>query len=109
MKKNSRTNAEMFPIVAGFSSSGKTVKEYAKFHGIKYYTYKYWLRKYRAGQKQEQKKSTPLDFIPLNITAVKLEEHSLDIIYPNGVHINFTSPLNISGMLTLKKLVSCLD
>jgi hypothetical protein len=35
MKKNSRTNAEMFPIVAGFSSSGKTVKEYAKFHGIK--------------------------------------------------------------------------
>ena len=109
MKKNSRTNAEMFPIVAGFSSSGKTVKEYAKFHGIKYYTYKYWLRKYRAAQKQEQKKSTPLDFIPLNITAVKLEEHSLDIVFPNGVQIRLSTVLDIEAIVMLKKLVSCLD
>jgi hypothetical protein len=109
MKKNSRTKSQMYSIVLGFSSSGKTVKEYAKFHGMKYGTYKYWVRKYRAEKNPTEKKSVSSNFIPVQITAKKVEEHRLDIIYPNGVHINFTSPLNISGMLTLKKLVSCLD
>lgn len=99
----------MFPIVADFSSSGKTVKEYAKFHGMKYGTYKYWVRKYRAEQKQQQKESTLSSFIPLEIVTPKFKEHDLDILYPNGVRVGLSIYLDSSSIGTLKKLVSCLD
>lgn len=99
----------MYPLIEGFSSSGMTLKEYAKFHGIKYYTYKYWLRKYRADQKHESSKSGSSNFIPVQITAEKVAAYNFDIVYPNGVQIKFTNSLDTCGIVTLKKLVSCLD
>ena len=109
MKKNSRTKTQMYPLVKGFSSSGLTAKAYAKSLGMKYGTYKYWVRKYRAEKNGKPNKSASSNFIPVQITAEKVKEHSLDIVYPNGVRINFTSCLNTSEILTLKQLVLCLD
>ena len=108
MKKNCRTKAQMYPLVEGFSSSRLTCKAYAKSLGMKYDTYKYWVRKYRAEKNSAEKTSVSSNFIPVQIIAEKVKEHSLDIVYPNGVHINFTSCLNTSEILTLKKLVLCL-
>jgi hypothetical protein len=69
----------------------------------------YWVGKYNAQQKQELNKSASLSFIPIKVTAEKVKKHNLDIIYTNGVRINFTSSLDTCGILTLKKLASCLD
>ena len=66
----------MYPLIEGFSSSGLTCKAYAKSLGMKYGTYKYWVRKYRADQKHESNKSGSSNFIPLQIIAEKVKEHS---------------------------------
>jgi transposase len=109
MKKNCRTKAQMYPIIEGFSSSGLTCKAYAKSLGMKYGTYKYWVRKYRADQKASSNKSVTPNFIPIKVVEEKLQEHQLDIMYPNGVQLRLTSSLDTLGSVTLKKLVSCLD
>ena len=109
MKKNCRTKAQMYPLIEGFSSSGLTCKAYAKSLGMKYGTYKYWVRKYRADQKTSLEKSVVPNFIPIKVTEQELVEHHLDIVYPNGVHLRLTSSLDTITSVTLKKLVSCLD
>lgn len=55
----------MYPLIEGFSSSGLTCKACAKSLGMKYGTYKYWVRKYRADQKHESNKSGSSNFIPV--------------------------------------------
>ncbi len=110
MKKNCRTKEQMYPLIEGFASSGLTVKAYAKSIGIKFYTYKYWLRKYRLEQQVEESEASSPTFIPLQInTTHPQEEHNLNIVYPNGVQINLVNSLDTSGIVTLKKLILCLD
>lgn len=109
MKKNCRTKAQMYPLIERFSGSGMTNKAYAKSLGMKYGTYKYWVRKYRADQKTSSDTSVTPNFIPIKVVEEKLPEHQLDIVYPNGVQLRLTSSLDTLGMATLKKIVSCLD
>ena len=53
MKKNSRTKEQMYPLIEGFSTSGMTSRAYARSLGMKYGTYKYWVRKYKADPQKD--------------------------------------------------------
>lgn len=111
MKKNSRTKEQMYPLIEGFSTSGMTSKAYARSLGMKYGTYKYWVRKYRADPQKDFTKPITSSFIPIQVkvSEEKVVNHHLDIVYPNGVQISFTTSLDSSELITLKKLISCLD
>ena len=97
----------MFPLIEGFPSSGIHLEDYCKQHGFNDYTYRYWLGKYRKEQKE--KDSDSLSFIPLEVASPIMEQHNLHIEYPNGVRICLSANLNTTSILTLKKLVLCLD
>lgn len=111
MQKGFRSKEDMYPIVEGFSSSGKTHKEYCKSLGLKYGTYKYWCRKYKAENKRvvKKSKSSTSGFIDLKVSVPSVVSNSLEIVYPNGVRLEFSAVLDDSGMEMLKKLVLCLD
>ena len=111
MKKNSRTKEQMYPLIKGFSTSGMPSKAYAKSLGMKYGTYKYWVRKYRADPQKDSVTSVTSSFIPIEVkvSEEKVANHALDIVYPNGVQISFTTSLDSTELVTLKKLISCLD
>ncbi|WP_430409484.1 IS66 family insertion sequence element accessory protein TnpA [Kordia sp.] len=110
MKKNHRTKSEMYPLIEGFASSGMKLDAYCKAHKLNYYTYRYWLRKYKSEKKQDSvKDSSNLNFIPVKVMAPEIKEETLQIFYPNGVQIAVSTVLDMEGLSTLKKLVSCLD
>lgn len=101
----------MYPVVKGFSTSGLTHKEYCKSLGLKYGTYKYWCRKYKAEKKiptKKGKKATS-EFIDLKVSVPPVVSDSLEIVYPNGVRLQLSTPLDGTGISTLSKLLSCLD
>ena len=99
----------MYPLIEGFSNSGMTCKAYAKSLGIKYGSYKYWVRKYKAAQKESLNQSVTSNFIPIKVTEEKLEGQYLSIVYPNGAELRLTISLDTLGITTLKNLVLCLD
>ncbi|WP_159245931.1 IS66 family insertion sequence element accessory protein TnpA [Tenacibaculum maritimum] len=99
----------MYPLIEGFTKSGKTVREYANSLGMKYGTYKYWVRKYRADQKKSPDSSVPQNFIPIKVANEKIKAHDIAIVYPNGVELSLTSSLDTLSTITLKRIISCLD
>ena len=109
MIKGVRNKTEMYPIIEGFSTSGLTHRSYCKRLGLKYGTYKYWLRKYKLDQVALQTKSRS-NFISLSVRPTLEEKKEvLEVHYPNGVRLHLQTILDAQGLDTLKRLVLCLD
>jgi hypothetical protein len=100
----------MYPIIAGFSSSGLNHKDYCKSLDLKYGTYKYWSRKYKLEQLTDLGSRSNSNFISLSVSPVLPEKkEAIELRYPNGVSLYFGTNVDAQGLATLKKLVLCLD
>ena len=75
MSREEKRN-EMSLIVEQWQESGMTQKEYARDHGIKLSTLRYWIHKSRE-------ELTPDGFIPFTIPS----DNAIRLLYPNGIEL----------------------
>lgn len=95
MKNSNQAKAEaMRSHIEACRQSGLTVSDYCKQNGIVKSCYYYWLKKLTAANK-------PTGFIAISVT----QSSSVEVTYPNGVHLCFTGELNAA---VLKALVCCI-
>ena len=88
---------EMFKKVETFLASELSQTEFCQQHGLAYWTFRYWLKKYQARQPMPlQPDATPTDFIPLRLQASEplLQTSSCEIEYPSGVMVRLHGPLD---------------
>ena len=75
---------EMYNLVTEYRKSGLTAKVFSKERGISPSTFCYWIRK-----KKEEDESG--GFVEV-ITGLNLSTRELEVIYPNGVRLQVSSP-----------------
>jgi len=86
---------KMLQLVSDWQQSGQSQKAFAEAHGIKLFTFRYWIQKQR-----EQSQHTDA-FLQLGAT---LSAAAITIRYPNGIELQLpaNTPLGtIKGLLSL--------
>lgn len=88
----------MFSHIRSWQQSGMSQKDYYTRHGIKPWTFYYWLDKYR--QKQE---APPAEFIPIHTG--NLQSEAIRISYPNGVVLHLPAQTGLPSIQALIKMM----
>lgn len=89
-----KNREEMFRLIAEWSVSDETQREFCQSRGLRPSTFSYWRRKYRQADSQQT----------VHFTQVVPEVKStIEICYPNGVRV--TLPEQGSSFATLQALV----
>ena len=70
-----------FSLIPVYEKSGLTQKAFCKEHHLSFFTFQYWLRKYR------DKEVTPSSFVELKVSSGKFRASGLEIIFPSGAKI----------------------
>lgn len=86
---------KMLQLVSDWQQSGQSQKAFAEAHGIKLFTFRYWIQKQR-----EQSQHTDA-FLQLG---APLSAAAITIRYPNGIELQLpaNTPLGtIKGLLSL--------
>lgn len=110
MKKNRKyTKEEMYLAVELWKESELSQQKYSLQNGIRYNTFKSWIKKYNNEQKLKKPKGVHT-FLPVQVktptTEARLLEQSpkeITIIYPSGIEVK--CPTDISSV-QLKTLLS---
>lgn len=89
---NFRTEAEMFPLVEAWQSSGQTQIVFCAEHDISVSVLAYWLRRYRDHHAELSDES--VGFVPVCVAAPG--SFAIEIALPSGAVIRFaqTAPLS---------------
>lgn len=88
---------EMFEKVESFLARELSQTEFCQQHGLAYWTFRYWLKKYQARQSIPlQPAATPTDFIPLRLQASEplLQTSTCEIEYPSGVVVRLSGTVD---------------
>ena len=96
MKKGTRTNDEMYPLVEAYLESGRTIKTFSADQAIPEGVFGYWLRKYR---RQKNADSPFVEIPPESVTAYG--HPIVEVLHPNGIRLRFFSPVAPSYPATL--------
>jgi orotate phosphoribosyltransferase-like protein len=75
---------EMYNLVTEYRNSGLSAKAFSKERGISSSTFCYWIRK-------KKEEDHPGGFVEV-ATGLKSSTHELELIYPNGVKLQMSSP-----------------
>lgn len=75
---------DMFELISQQRCSGESQHQFCQSRGIKPYTFRYWLRRWRSQQESQQ------GFVTL-LADDKIDS-GLEIIFPNGVRIRGIGP-----------------
>jgi hypothetical protein len=92
MTSNERRE-NMFQLVEQWQQSGQSQKAFAEAHGMKLFTFRYWV------QKQREQPGSTGTFIQLGTQATT----GINIRYPNGTELQLPATIPLS---TLKVLLS---
>jgi len=99
MTRNKRSSEEWFSLIEECRASGLTVKDFCSIKGIHPSNFYYWSKRQRANPEQA--------FVPLRITrpdSRTLSQQSVEIVYPNGVCLKFSSEVDIRMLSQLIRL-----
>ena len=91
-----KTAAIMFPVVEKYLASGLSQKAFCDQHKLPAASLSYWLRKYRkahAGSPAVPAPRTPDAFVPIRITATSSTQSACELVFPNGVTVRFSHPV----------------
>ena len=94
----------MFEKVESFLGSELSQTEFCQQHGLAYWTFRYWLKKYQAHQPMPlQSAAPPTDFIPLHLQASEplLQTSTCEIEYPSGVVVRFCGAVDVDMLSQL--------
>ena len=75
---------EMYNLVTECQSSGLSAKAFSKERGISPSTFSYWIRK-------KKEEDHPGGFVEVD-TGLKSSASAMELIYPNGVKLQMSSP-----------------
>ena len=80
-----RTEADMFPLVESWQSSGQTQKVFCTEHGISVSVLAYWQRRYRDHHAEE---SNEIDgFVPVHMAVPS--SFAIEMALPSGTVLRF--------------------
>ena len=100
MQQLREARQQMFSLIEQWQTSGLTQKAFCEQHGIRYYVFHYWYKRYRM--QQSVLPDNAGSFVKLQVA--KPSSYGLvEINYPGGVRLVFHEPVS-SGYL--KALVS---
>ncbi len=99
-----KTAATMFPVIEKYLASGLSQKAFCDRHKLPAASFSYWLRKYRkahAGSPAAQAPGTPEAFVPIHVTATSSTQSACELIFPNGVTVRFSHPVEPGLLIQL--------
>ena len=99
-----KTAAIMFPVVEKYLASGLSQKAFCDQHKLPAASFSYWLRKYRkahAGSPGAPAPGTPEAFVPIRITATSSTQSACELVFPNGVTVRFSHPVEPGLLIRL--------
>jgi len=100
-----KTAAIMFPVVEKYLASGLSQKAFCDQHKLPAASFSYWLRKYRKAQTSSPAapaSGTPEDaFVPIRITATSSTQSACELVFPNGVTVRFSHPVEPGLLIRL--------
>lgn len=94
---NFRTEAEMFPLVEAWQSSGQTQKVFCAEHNIPASVLAYWLRRYRDHHTELSDESG--SFVPLHLTSSPAP--ALEVHLPSGAVLRFGQTVPVGYLKAL--------
>ncbi len=103
MKKIRKHRQEqMFELIRKWEEGGLSQEQFFDKYKVAKSTFGYWRKKYLAESENNKAKS---DFIPVKLEQpeVTAEEAlaELELVYPNGVRLKFTSDIELSRLKPL--------
>lgn len=103
MKKNRKNiKDQMFKLIRKWESSGLKQEQFFKEHKLAKSTFGYWRNKYL---KEKTRPSHNNGFIPVHVTPpadeVSTSSELMELIYPNGVRLVFTTNMDLSKLKPL--------
>lgn len=107
-----KKQVKMYSLVEEWQSSGQSKKTFCKSHQLNPTTFHYWIQKYKSLKVQDSTVMQDNSFVTLSISkpSRKTErvkeslEVSIELDYPNGVHLRLNGPISISYLSSLIKL-----
>lgn len=76
---------QMFSLIDEYRRSGLSAKRFCAEHGVRYTTLMYWIGKKRRTETDAGARG---GFIPISLSSQSCPGKSIEIKYPNGVHIS---------------------
>jgi len=99
MTRNKRSSEEWFSLIEECRASGLTVKDFCSIKGIHPSNFYYWVRRQRSANEA--------GFLPVTISkpaAHTISQQKVEIVYPNGVCLKFSSEVDIRMLSQLIRL-----
>jgi transposase-like protein len=99
MTRNKRSSEEWFSLIQECRTSGLSVKDFCKNKGIHSSNFYYWVKRQRS--------TDEAGFLPVAISKHVMTAYSqqmVEIVYPNGVSLRFSSEVDIRMLSQLIRL-----
>ncbi len=108
MRKNQKySKEEMYLAIEMWQESGLSQRKFCLNEKLSVKTFAYWLRKYKQDKGFSAKKDDNVreTFIPVSvpnaINNLVPDCGSIEVVFPNGVHINCPAGIDIDQLKTL--------
>lgn len=99
MTRNKRTAEAWFSLIEECRASGLTVRDFCSIKGIHPSNFYYWAKRQRS--------TDETGFLPVTISkqaAQTISQQKVEIVYPNGVSLRFSSEVDIRMLSQLIRL-----
>ena len=97
-----RKKEEMYPLVAKWQKSGQSKLHFSQAHGLKAYTFHYWINKYEKEKGVKAAANSKEKFIPLSVRSIPSAQ--IELSYPNGVRLQIRGQVSSDYVGALIKL-----
>ena len=99
MAQNKRSSEEWFSLIEEHRASGLAVRDFCSIKGIHPSNFYYWTKRHRS--------SDEAGFVPVTISKPTVNsslQQKVEIVYPNGVSLRFSSEVDIRMLSQLIRL-----